>query len=185
MRALLLLLLLFFAVTAIGQNASRYKKPTQNDSILLSTLRNKIIQNINANPDSALVYIKKFENLSIKRNYKSSFADSHYLFAQYFRRIQKPDSAIFYFKKTISTSEKINYFRGLSMGYNGLCRTYYLLGEIENSIDACNKGLKFINKFDDVGNVVLADTHNALAIQQKLILPLGAPWTLRLHQNLL
>src|SRR5690606_20507948 len=164
MRALLSIFLLLLALSAFGQNASRDKKPTKNDSILLSTLRTKISQNINANPDSAFVYIKKFEALSTKGKYASSLADSDYLYAQYFRRIQKPDSAIFYFKKMIASSEKSSYYRGLSMGYNGLCRTYYLLGEIEKSIEACNNGLKFIEKFDDVGNVVLADTHNALAI---------------------
>src|SRR5690606_18101891 len=121
MRALLSIFLLLLALSAFGQNASRDKKPSKNDSILLSVLRTKIIQNINANPDSALVYIKKFETVSTKGKYGSSLADADYLYAQYFRRIQKPDSAIFFFKKLIAESEKIKYYKGLAMGYNGLC----------------------------------------------------------------
>jgi len=164
MRESLSILFLLLAGIVMGQNNPRYIKPSIKDSISLSILRGKIIQSINANPDSAFVYIKNFEKISAQGNYGSSLADSDYLYAQYFRRTQQPDSAIHYFKKMIVASEKINYYRGLSVGYNGLCRTYYLLGEIEKSIEACNKALKFIKNFDDVDNLVLADTHNALAI---------------------
>ncbi|HET8804078.1 MAG TPA: response regulator [Aequorivita sp.] len=164
MRVFLSILLFAMAITGFGQNNLKEKKPSGKDSVTLSDYRLKVMQTINANPDSALVYIKKFEAYSASGNYATSLADADYLYAQYFRRIHKPDSAIFYFRKLIISSEKVNYHRGLSMGYNGLCRTYYLLGEIEKSIEACNNGLKFIKKFDDVDNLIIADTHNALAI---------------------
>ena len=164
MRALLCLLLLLMATTAFGQKEFREKKPSQGDSVILADFKKKVSQSINANPDSALIYIKKFREFSIKRNYLASLTDADYLYAHYFRRIQKPDSAIFYFKKQIEDSKKINYFRGMAQGYNGLCRTYYLIGEIENSIKAGNQALKYVKKIDDAGNFIFADTQNALAI---------------------
>ena len=78
--------------------------------MILADFKKKVSQSINANPDSALIYIKKFREFSIKRNYLASLTDADYLYAHYFRRIQKPDSAIFYFKKQIDDSKKINYF---------------------------------------------------------------------------
>ena len=164
MRALLCLFLLLLAITAFGQKEFREKKPSQGDSVILADFKKKVSQSINANPDSALIYIKKFREFSIKRNYLASLTDADYLYAHYFRRIQKPDSAIFYFKKQIEDSKKINYFRGMAQGYNGLCRTYYLIGEIENSIKAGNQALKYVKKIDDAGNFIFADTQNALAI---------------------
>lgn len=164
MRVFLSILLLTMAITAFGQNDLQVKKPSGKDSVTLSDYRLKVMQTINANPDSALVYIKKFETYSATGNYATSLADADYLYAQYFRRIQNPDSALFYFKRMITKSTKTNYHRGLAMGYNGLCRTYYLIGEIDKAIDACNKGLVFTKDFEDTGNIILADTHNALAI---------------------
>lgn len=164
MRAFLSILLLLIAATAFGQNASQDKMPTHKDSIILHNFRTKVSQTINANPDSALIYIKKLKKFSAERSYLTSLTDADYLNAHYFRRIQKPDSAIFYFKKQITASKKIDYFRGIAQGYNGLCRTYYLIGEIENSIEAGNKALEYSRKFDDLGKIILADTQNALAI---------------------
>ncbi len=164
MRVLLSIFLLPMAIAALGQNNLQAKKPLGKDSITLSNYRLKITQTINAHPDSAFVVIKKFEAFSAKGNYANSLADADYLYAQYFRRVQKPDSALLYFQKMITKSTKTNYYRGLALGYNGLCRTYYLIGEIDKSIEACNKGLAYTKYFEDTGNIVLADTHNALAI---------------------
>ncbi len=164
MRVLLSILLLPMAIAALGQNNLQAKKPVGKDSITLSNYRLKITQTINANPDSAFVVIKKLEAFSAKGNYANSLADADYLYAQYFRRVQKPDSALLYFQKMITKSAKTNYYRGLALGYNGLCRTYYLIGEIDKSIEACNKGLAYTKDFEDTGNIVLADTHNAMAI---------------------
>jgi len=164
MRAFLSIFLLLIAATAFGQNASQAKKPTYKDSIILHNYRTKVSQTINANPDSALIYIKQLKKFSAERNYLTSLTDADYLNAHYFRRIQKPDSAIFYFKKQITASREIDYFRGIAQGYNGLCRTYYLIGEIENSIEAGNKAVEYSRKFDDIGNIILADSQNALAI---------------------
>lgn len=147
-----------------GLWAQKSIKIQPQDSVLLSGYKLKIAQTINANPDSSLYYIKKIENFSIEKKYSQGIADADYYHAQYFRRIQLPDSAIAMFKKSVSIAEKIKYFKGLAAGYNGLCRTYYLIGEIENSIAACEKGLKYTKKFEDTGNVILADTENALAI---------------------
>ncbi len=164
MRALLSILLLLMALIAFGQNNLQSNKPVGKDSITLSNYRLKITQTINAHPDSAYAVIKKLEVFSAKKNYANSLADADYLYAQYFRRVQKPDSALLYFQKMITKSIKTNYYRGLALGYNGLCRTYYLIGEIDKSIEACNKGLEYTKDFDDTGNIVLADTQNALAI---------------------
>ncbi|MAB38563.1 MAG: hypothetical protein CL528_01235 [Aequorivita sp.] len=164
MRALLCLLLLLLADTAFGQNELREIKPSQGDSVILANFKKKVSQSINASPDSALIYIKELREFSTKKNYLASLTDADYLYAHYFRRIQKPDSAIFYFKKQIEDSKNINYFRGMAQGYNGLCRTYYLIGEIDNSIKAGNQALKYVKKIDDTGNFIFADTQNALAI---------------------
>jgi signal transduction histidine kinase/DNA-binding response OmpR family regulator len=164
MRALLCLLLLLLADTAFGQNELREIKPSQGDSVILANFKKKVSQSINASPDSALIYIKELREFSTKKNYLASLTDADYLYAHYFRRIQKPDSAIFYFKKQIEDSKKIDYFRGMAQGHNGLCRTYYLIGEIENSIKAGNQALKYVKKIDDTGNFIFADTQNALAI---------------------
>jgi signal transduction histidine kinase/DNA-binding response OmpR family regulator len=164
MRALLCLLLLLLADTAFGQNELREIKPSQGDSVILANFKKKVSQSINASPDSALIYIKELREFSTKKNYLASLPDADYLYAHYFRRIQKPDSAIFYFKKQIEDSKNINYFRGMAQGYNGLCRTYYLIGEIDNSIKAGNQALKYVKKIDDTGNFIFADTQNALAI---------------------
>lgn len=164
MRVLLSILFLPFAISAFGQNNQQVKNPVGKDSITLSNYRLKVAQTINVYPDSALVFIKKFEAFSAKGKYANSLADADYLYAQYFRRIQKPDSALFFFKKMIAKSTKTKYNRGLAMGYNGLCRTYYLIGEIDKAIESCNKGLAYTKDFEDTGNVILADTQNALAI---------------------
>jgi len=164
MRALLCLLVLLLATSAFSQNKLREKKPSQRDSIILANYKSKVSQTINANPDSALIYIKQLREFSTQHNYLVSLIEADYLYAHYFRRIQKPDSALIYFKKQIRDSKKIEYLRGMAQGYNGLCRTYYLIGEIENSIEAGNKALKFAKLIEDTGNLIVADTHNALAI---------------------
>ncbi len=164
MRALLCLFFLLLANIAFGQNELREKKPSQRDSLILADYKKKVSQSINANPDSALIYIKQFRKFSSQNNYLVSLTEADYLYAHYFRRIQKPDSALFYFKKQIDAAKKIDYFRGMAQGYNGLCRTYYLIGEIENSINAGNQALRYVQKIDDPGNFILADTRNALAI---------------------
>ena len=109
MRALLCLFLLLLAITAFGQKEFREKKPSQGDSVILADFKKKVSQSINANPDSALIYIKKFREFSIKRNYLASLTDADYLYAHYFRRIQKPDSAIFYFKKHLRKTRGVHY----------------------------------------------------------------------------
>ncbi|MEZ4858305.1 MAG: response regulator [Flavobacteriaceae bacterium] len=120
-------------------------------------------QHINPKPDSALYYVKKIQSLSTSLNYGIGQADSHYLFAQYYRRIQKIDSSIYHFHKLILISEEIPYARGLAIGYNGLCRVNYLVGNMEEAEKNCQLALEWASKFEDIGNVVFSDTNIALA----------------------
>jgi signal transduction histidine kinase/DNA-binding response OmpR family regulator len=163
MKALLAFLPWLLANVVFGQNPLD-QKPTAADSVVLANYRNKVSQTINSQPDSALFYIRQLKQFSAKKNYLSSLTDADYLYAHYFRRIQNSDSALFYFKKQIAASKKINYFRGMAQGYNGLCRTYYLIGDMDQSIQAGNKAIALTKKFEDTGNFILADTQNALAI---------------------
>ena len=79
------------------------------------------------------------------------------------KRLQQNDSAIVYFKKSLDLSNKINYEKGKARAYNSIGRTYYLLGKMEASIDDCKKAINLTQKFDDEGNLILADSHLALA----------------------
>ena len=76
MRVFLSILLFAMAITGFGQNNLKEKKPSGKDSVTLSDYRLKVMQTINANPDSALVYIKKFEAYSASGNYATSLADA-------------------------------------------------------------------------------------------------------------
>lgn len=163
MKALLSILPCFMVAAAFAQYPTD-PKPSAEDSLKLANYRTKVAQTINSKPDSALFYIHQLKKFSTEKGYRRNLTDADYLFAHYFRRIQNSDSAIFYFKKQIATSKKINYFRGMAQGYNGLCRTYYLIGEIDNSIRAGNRAIEYTRKFNDKGNFILADTQNALAI---------------------
>lgn len=155
---------LFFWVYFLNaQNTSYVKSIGAEDSLALATYKVKMAQNINPKPDSALFYVKKMESLSVSLNYGIGQADAHYLFAQYYRRIQKIDSSIHHFNKLIEIAKEISYTRGLAVGYNGLCRVNYLIGNMVEAEKNCQQGLEWTAKFEDAGNVVYSDTHIALA----------------------
>ncbi len=163
LKNLLILQIYLFSIFSYTQTKTA-KTLNSKDSIVYSSLKNKVAQTINQFPDSANFYIKNLHAFSIDKNYSEGLADTDYLNAQYYRRIQKPDSAIIYFKKSIKTAYQIKYYRGLAVCYNGLCRTYYLLGRIEEAITAGKTAINYTAKFGDKDRAVFADTQNALAI---------------------
>ncbi len=150
----LFFLIRFYSVLGQNQHTS--------DSLKIVAYKEKIIQFINPQPDSALYYIKKADEVAKNANYGIGQADADYLYAQYFRRTQKIDSAIFYFAKSVALSEKIKYSNGISRGNNGLCRNYYLIGNFDEAEKACNKALAELNNSTDIEQLILADTYLAL-----------------------
>ncbi len=161
---LLTLILFCFVINICFSQNTQQEKLSEKDSITYSKLKLKFTQAINLNPDSALYFVKKLKEFSAQKNYSLGSADAQYFRATYFRRVQKPDSAIIYFKKYITAATKINHLHGIATGYNGLCRVYYLTGDIEKSIEAGNTALRFTKKYDEGSNTVFADTQNAIAI---------------------
>jgi signal transduction histidine kinase/DNA-binding response OmpR family regulator len=158
----------FFLIllTSFGfaQNSDKLQHTiSKEDSVMLHGLKMKMAQHINPNPDSAFFYSRKIKTISLNKNYGPGICDANYLIGQCFKRIQQTDSAIAYFKKTLTLSEKINYPIGVARAYNSLCRTYYLTGEMEASIDACQKAIATTRQFEDPGNMIFADSHTALA----------------------
>jgi signal transduction histidine kinase/DNA-binding response OmpR family regulator len=132
------------------------------DSLKIVACKEKIIQLINPQPDSALFYIKKAVKIAQTANYSIGKADADYLYAQYFRRTQKIDSAIYYFSKSVALSEKIQYSTGISRGNNGLCRNYYLIGMFDEAERACKKALEELNQSAQSDKLIIADTYLAL-----------------------
>ncbi len=132
------------------------------DSIHISEYKKKVIQFINPQPDSALFYIKKSFQIANSSNYEIGLADTEYLFAQYYRRVQKIDSAIFYFKESANRSKKSNYNLGASIANNGLCRILYLLGNYEEAEQACNRALATLKEKSELSYMTKADTYTAL-----------------------
>jgi signal transduction histidine kinase/DNA-binding response OmpR family regulator len=133
------------------------------DSVAIQGLKMKMAQTINPNPDSAFYYSRKMKELAVQKKYGPGICDANYLIAQCFKRVQQNDSAITYFKRTIELSEEIKYYIGAARAYNGLCRTYYLTGEMEASVEYCEKAIISTKKFEDVNNMIFADSHTALA----------------------
>lgn len=154
----------FLIFCGIGMQAQQYQMSiSQEDSLMLHDLKMKMAQHINPNPDSAFFYSRKIKEISLQKKYGPGICDANYLIGQCFKRMQQNDSAIAYFNKTLRLSEMINYPIGSARAYNSLCRTYYLTGEMEASIEACEKAIATTKGFDDPGNLIFADSHTALA----------------------
>lgn len=137
----------------------------ERDSINLAKNKTKVIQFINPQPDSALYYIKNSIQLAESINYEVGVADSEYLFAQYYRRIQKIDSAIVFFKRSALRSKNSRHAIGAAIANNGLCRVLYLLGRYEEAEEACNNSLNTLENEivnTELGYMTKADTHTAL-----------------------
>ncbi|NNF32346.1 MAG: response regulator [Flavobacteriaceae bacterium] len=136
---------------------------SEEDSVTIANWRIKMAQNINPNPDSAFFYSRKIKRLTVERKYGPGIIDADYLIGQCFKRMQQNDSAIVYFKGALEMAEKIDYPIGAARAYNSLCRTYYLMGKMEESIEACEKAIATTLTYDDPNNMIFADSHTALA----------------------
>lgn len=152
-----------FLLFLVFQNAVSQTGFTS-DSITLAENKKKVIHFINPQPDSALFYIKKNLQVSKVSSYEIGIADSEYLLAQYYRRVQKIDSAISYFKQSARRSQNAEYTMGNAIASNGLCRVLYLLGRYEEAEKACNNALFSLENesASEIGYMTKADTHTAL-----------------------
>ena len=154
-----------FVLLFLVFNSLFSQRDFREDSISLAINKTKVIQFINPQPDSALSYIKNSFKLAESISYDIGIADAEYLYAQYYRRIQKTDSAIIYFKKSATRSNKSGHTIGSSIANNGLCRVLYLLGRYEEAEKACNNALSSLENEilkSELGYMTKADTHTAL-----------------------
>lgn len=133
------------------------------DSLTIVSYRTKVAQFINPNPDSAFYYSRKIKKLAVKLKFGEAIIDADYLIGNCFKRTQQNDSAVVYFKKALALSEELSYDIGAARAYNSLCRTYYLLGRMEESVAACEKAIERTAEFEDPNNLIFADSHIALA----------------------
>ncbi len=155
--------LIFIAASSFSQNRSYNEHISKKDSLSLVNYRGKIIQHVNATPDSAIIYAKKYIHLSTELQYGKGIVDGQYLAGQCYKRMQFNDSAINSFTTGLNLSKQITYPSGEAKAYNSLGRTYYLMGKMEESVAACEKAIALTTKFEDEGNLVLADSHIALS----------------------
>ncbi len=156
---IVLVLLLLVSVKLKAQNP-QLKHLNKKDSTLFIALKTNMARHINPNPDSALYYIKQIQKFSTEKKYSIGLVESDYLYASYYRRINKLDSAIVFFEKALQRAKKINYYRGIAVSNNGLCRTYYVLGEIEKAEKTCNACIEAASKINNA--TVISDTYIAL-----------------------
>lgn len=164
MRCLLLIYFLLSTAIIMAQDTADYINTiSEEDSIVIVQWRAKMAQYINPKPDSAFYYSRKIKDFTVALKYGPGIVDADYLIGQCFKRLQQNDSAIAYFKNTLELSKSIDYPIGAARAYNSLCRTYYLLGEMEASIEACQNAIATTRLFDDPNNMIFADSHTALA----------------------
>ncbi|MEM7186068.1 MAG: response regulator [Bacteroidota bacterium] len=162
MRQLLLTLCFFTYLLGHAQEALDQSIP-QKDSLLIYDYKVKVSQLINPDPASALQYIRKIDELSHEKDYFVGKTEAYYLYASYYRRIQKLDSAIVYFNRLLELSNENNYIKGMGLSYNGLCRLNYLLGNLDTAINSCKECLELGPQIPDGNATIIPDTHIALA----------------------
>ncbi|NND62940.1 MAG: response regulator [Flavobacteriaceae bacterium] len=164
MRLLFGLLFFLFVSLTWGQNETNsiFKIPSE-DSTTIYNYKLKVSQLINPKPDSALYYIQQIQSLSYEKDYIVGKAESYYLFASYFRRIQQPDSAITNFNALYQLSNESGYTKGKSLALNGLCRINYLQGNLDVAIKACKDCLLMKDSITEGYYNIVPDTHIALA----------------------
>ncbi|MAM30135.1 MAG: hypothetical protein CMC13_14030 [Flavobacteriaceae bacterium] len=136
---------------------------SQEDSITIANYRKKLSQYVNPIPDSAIFYARKIKVMTTRLNYGEGIADANYLLGACFKRIQENDSAINYFKKALALSNSLDYDIGKGRAYNNLGRTYYLLGKMDSAIYASKKAITSIKQDGSVAQMIIADSHTALA----------------------
>jgi signal transduction histidine kinase/DNA-binding response OmpR family regulator len=164
MKKILCLLTLISAPFFYAQEKVVYTSSiSEEDSLTIAAYRIKMVQFINPYPDSAFYYSRKIKDLAVKRKYGEGIIDADYLIGNCFKRLQQNDSSVVYFKKALALSEELSYDIGAARAYNSLCRTYYLLGKMEESVAACEKAIERTARFEDPNNLIFADSHIALA----------------------
>ena len=164
MKQLLFPLCFFCFALAFSQQGSEPSLSIpEKDSLLIYEYKVKVSQLINPEPASALQYIKKIEDLSNEKDYFVGKTEAFYLYASYYRRIQKIDTAIVYYNRLLDLSNDNNYIKGKSLSYNGLCRMNYLLGNLDIAIESCMECLKLSDQISDGFATIIPDTYIALA----------------------
>jgi signal transduction histidine kinase/DNA-binding response OmpR family regulator len=162
-RVFLVLCLFISFYLSAQENAVYTEIISEKDSLTIVGWRVKMAQHINPNPDSAFYYSRKIKAFTVERKYGPGIIDADYLIGQCFKRLQQNDSAIAYFEGALKLAEKIDYPIGAARAYNSLCRTYYLMGKMDESISACEKAIISARNSDDPNNLIFADSHTALA----------------------
>jgi len=164
MRQLLWLIscIIFTSAFAQQNDDDTFHIPKE-DSLLIYQHKVKVSQLINPEPESALLYIKKIEQLSKEKGYFVGQAEAFYLYGSYYRRVQKVDTAIVFYNKLYELSETKDYVKGKSLALNGLCRMNYLLGNLDTAMEACLDCLKLKGTLIDGLETIIPDTHIALA----------------------
>ncbi len=162
-RVIFILCLLLSGFLSAQDDGAFTKLISEEDSVTIANWRTKMAQNINPYPDSAFIYSRKIKEFAIKQKYGPGIIDADYLIGVCFKRIQQNDSAIVYFKGALDMAEKIDYPIGAARAYNSLCRTYYLMGKMDESITACEMAINITRTYDDPNNMIFADSHTALA----------------------
>ena len=164
MQRVFIVLCVFISSILYAQDDEAFTKTiSEEDSVTIADWRIKMAQNVNPYPDSAIFYSRKIKDLAVERKYGPGIIDADYLIGVCFKRLQQNDSAIAYFKGALKMAEKIDYPIGAARAYNSLCRTYYLMGKMEESIAACEKAIATTRMYDDPNNMIFADSHTALA----------------------
>ena len=163
MRALFLLLLLVLSGWVRCQEGTLDTASiSSEDALVLKNLKNKVAQYINTQPDSAFYFSRKMKALALERKYPKGVSEAYYLIGQCFKRIQKTDSAIHYFKTSLAHSQNIHDSHGEARAYNSLCRTYYLTGDMDASIEACQMAIEISKELEESIPIIFADSHTAL-----------------------
>jgi len=154
---------LLFSIFSLAQEQTYVTTISKKDSLEIASYRTKLSQYINPIPDSAFFYGRKIKATASHLKYGKGIVDSDYLLGACFKRIQNNDSAIFYFKKSLTLSKKLDYDVGKGRAYNSLGRTYYLLGMMDSSITASKKAIASIKEGGNSEEMIIADSHTALA----------------------
>ncbi|MBT8184633.1 MAG: hypothetical protein KJN76_07320, partial [Eudoraea sp.] len=162
-RVIIILCLLLSGFLSAQDEGAFTKLISEEDSLTIINWRTKMAQNVNPYPDSALIYSRKIKEFAIERKYGPGIIDADYLIGICYKRLQQNDSAIVYFKDALDMAKKIDYPIGAARAYNSLCRTYYLMGKMDESIAACEMAINTTLGYEDPNNMIFADSHTALA----------------------
>ena len=163
MKKLFFFSTLLFSIFSLAQEQTYVTTISKKDSLEIASYRTKLSQYINPIPDSAFFYGRKIKAMASNLKYGISIIDADYLLGACFKRIQNNDSALFYFKKSLVLSKKLDYDVGKGRAYNSLGRTYYLLGMMDSSITASKKAIASIKEGGKSEEMIIADSHTALA----------------------